>query len=386
MERQVKSIKEIFPRSKNWIYKVLAAEKHPPRNSRHNSSIFQHLLLVDKEGKRIQATIFEENIQKYEKLIIMFKTYNISNALVNFIPQQYRIVDNKYQWIINEHTTVKEVEDEEIINTPQELYNFSFVPFNALEQYKTRTMEVDILALVIDIQPRKYIPTSSGVSCVRELTLLNEEKSQILLTVWDELFENECAIIASKIGARPVLATKNLKVVSYMNTSLSTKPASRLLIDLELPQAIGLRTWRDENNMYLEHFVSRDLLASSTLTIPTSDALTPIITVKNLVEQKDRFWIEGKFCVRNLNQNFWYMACDKCHKSTQKEFNEPVEKDHCNNKDGKAIPRCFVLVECEDTSGVLPAAIFGENAEKFIHCSALELMKHTTEVSNIMMQ
>ncbi|XP_062076046.1 uncharacterized protein LOC133780191 [Humulus lupulus] len=73
------------------------------------------------------------------------------------------------------------------------------------------------------------------------------------------------------------------------------------------------------------------------------------------------------------------MACDKCHKSTQKEFNEPVKKDHCNNKDGKAIPRCFVLVECEDTSGVLPTAIFGENAEKFIHCSALELMKHTTE-------
>ncbi|XP_062104302.1 uncharacterized protein LOC133815480 [Humulus lupulus] len=175
MERQIKSIKEIFPRSKNWICKVLVAEKHPPRNSRRNSSIFQHLLLVDKEGTRIQATIFEENIQKYEKLIIMFKTYNISNALVNFIPQQYRIVDNKYQWIINEHTAVKEVEDEEIINAPQELYNFSFVPFNALEQYKSRTMEVDILALVIDIQPRKYIPTSSGVSCVRELTLLNEE-------------------------------------------------------------------------------------------------------------------------------------------------------------------------------------------------------------------
>ncbi|XP_062074015.1 replication protein A 70 kDa DNA-binding subunit D-like [Humulus lupulus] len=275
-------------------------------------------------GTRIQATIFEENIQKYEKLIIMFKTYNISNALVNFIPQQHRIVDNKYQWIINEHTTVKEVGDEEIINTPHELYNFSFVPFNALEQYKTLTMEVDILALVIDIQPQKYIPTSCGVSCVRESTLLNEE-----------------------IGARPVLAAKNLKVVSYMNTSLSTKPASRLLIDPELPQAIALRTWRDENNMYLEHFVSRDLPASSNLTIPTSDALTPINTVKNLVEHK--------------------------------EFNEPVEKDHCNNKDGKAIPRCFVLVECEDTSGVLPVAIFGENAEKFIHCSALELMKHTTE-------
>ncbi|XP_062075963.1 replication protein A 70 kDa DNA-binding subunit B-like [Humulus lupulus] len=247
--------------------------------------MYRHLLLVDKEGTRVQATIFEEYIQKYEKLIIMFKTYNISNALVNFIPKQYQIVDNKYQWIINEHTTVKEVGDEEIINTPQELYNFSFVPFNALEQYKTRTMEVDILALVIDIQPRKYIPTSSGVSCVRELTLLNEEKSQILLTVWDELFENECAIIASKIEARPVLAAKNLKVVSYMNPSLSTKSASRLLIDPELPQVIALRTWRDENNMYLEHFVARDLPASSNLTIPISDALTPINTVKNLVEQ-----------------------------------------------------------------------------------------------------
>ncbi|PON91149.1 hypothetical protein TorRG33x02_129650 [Trema orientale] len=72
----------------------------------------------------------------------MFRTYNISNAIVNRILPAHRIVDNEYQWIINSETKVNEVAEEEALKQAQDALEFNFVPFSALDQYKQRTAEV----------------------------------------------------------------------------------------------------------------------------------------------------------------------------------------------------------------------------------------------------
>ncbi|PON72909.1 Nucleic acid-binding, OB-fold containing protein [Trema orientale] len=143
MENQVKNIKEIFPRTRKWTAKVLVAEKRLPRTSTRNSSRYQHLLLVDVQGTRIQATIFDDNIERFENTLIMFKTYNISNAIVNRIMPAHRVIDNQYQWIINDKTKINEVSEEEALNNPQDAPNFTFVPFSALNEYKHRAVEID---------------------------------------------------------------------------------------------------------------------------------------------------------------------------------------------------------------------------------------------------
>ncbi|KAK2651614.1 hypothetical protein Ddye_011470 [Dipteronia dyeriana] len=51
----------------------------------------------------------------------------------------------------------------------------------------------------------------------------------------------------------------------------------------------------------------------------------------------------------------------------------------CKSQNAKAIPRCVVQVQLADSSGVLPATIFGENAKKFLDCSSKQLMENTSE-------
>ncbi|PON34185.1 Replication factor A protein [Trema orientale] len=276
-------------------------------------------------GTRVQATIFDDDIECLENTLTVFKTYNISKAIVTRILPIHRIVDNEYQWTINAKTEVHEVAMEEAINYAQDPLHFAFVPFSALDQYKHRTAEVDILALAIDIQPPKYVSTSSGRSCVQEITLVNEEKIQMLLTVWDALFEEECSKIATKIRSRPILAAKRLRVVSYHNTSLCTRASSRLLIDPDLPEAIALRTWSDENETYLQMCLTERIYlpSSSKIAMPMKESITPINIVKDLT---------GK-------------------------------------------------VQCKDPSGMLPATIFGNIAEKLLHCTAIDLMKNIMEDS-----
>ncbi|POO02381.1 Replication factor A protein [Trema orientale] len=313
----------------------------------------------------------------------MFRTYNISNAIVNRILPAHRIVDNEYQWIINYETKVNEVAEEEALKQAQDALEFNFVPFSALDQYKHRTAEVDILALAIDIQPSRCVQTSSGPSCIREITLINEQKIQMLLTVWDELFENECNMIANKIANKPVLAAKRLRVVSYHNTSLSTKASSRLLVDPDLPETIELYTWwRDENEKYLQICIADNANhpSSSKVILPTEESITTISTVKEFAGKTEKFWIKANISIENLNQNFWYMACEKCHKTTEADFNELFKCDWCNKDNVKAIARCFIQVQCKDSSGALPATIFGSNAETFLHCKVIDLVKHTTQV------
>ena len=45
--------------------------------------------------------------------------------------------------------------------------------------------------------------------------------------------------------------------------------------------------------------------------------------------------------------------------------------------------RCCVQVHLIDSSGVIPATVFGDNAEKFLGCSSKQLMENSTEICYI---
>ncbi|KAK9990450.1 hypothetical protein SO802_025435 [Lithocarpus litseifolius] len=72
------------------------------------------------------------------------------------------------------------------------------------------------------------------------------------------------------------------------------------------------------------------------------------------------------------------MACSKCHKATGVDYNEEFSCLYCKEKT-VANPRCRVEVKLDDATRHLMATLFGDQAEKFLSCSAIKLMKETTE-------
>uniref|UniRef100_A0A7N2KP18 DUF223 domain-containing protein n=1 Tax=Quercus lobata TaxID=97700 RepID=A0A7N2KP18_QUELO len=95
-----------------------------PRTSTQGVSTYQRLILIDKEGNRVQAVLFGHDIQLHDDTLIQARTYFITNALKP-IPTKLRLVDHNYRWIINTRTVIKDVLEDEISFHTTE---YSFVP------------------------------------------------------------------------------------------------------------------------------------------------------------------------------------------------------------------------------------------------------------------
>ncbi|KAK1565434.1 hypothetical protein Q3G72_026429 [Acer saccharum] len=261
---------------------MLVAEKSMPRNARQNSSKYQHLILVDTQGTGIQATIFDKNIRAFEDTLTVFKKYHITNANVRPILPDHRVVNNEYQWIIDGGTTVEEIEKEDIAGTSKNTPEFSFVLFSRLDNYIDSFDQVDIIALAIDVQPVRCIQTSFGTCSIQEVTLVNEEKQPLLLTLWDKFIDYEGDAILNHIATKHVIVAMRLKVVSYNNLSLRTKASTCIMIDPDMPETYALRTWRDENKLYLESTLTEKecLTSSQASTIPINQPTVLISTLQ----------------------------------------------------------------------------------------------------------
>ncbi|KAF8402482.1 hypothetical protein HHK36_010567 [Tetracentron sinense] len=122
------------------------------------------------KGNQVQAMIFNDNISKFENLFCPSKEYYVSNALVTPIDQRYKYVNNEYQWIINNRTRVREVEEgnQEI---RREMYNF--VPFHELVNYIDTLALIDVLAIVVQVLPLKMV--KSETTAVRQIVLVDRE-------------------------------------------------------------------------------------------------------------------------------------------------------------------------------------------------------------------
>ncbi|KAF3438727.1 hypothetical protein FNV43_RR21491 [Rhamnella rubrinervis] len=155
MARAIKPIKDIHVGDKDWTAKVILIEKGTPRDAKSSPTKFQMFVFADAE-----------------------------------------IVPNPTQWIISYQTRIEEVVSAECLPDVEH----SFVPFSRLHEYMDRQIDVDIIAMVIEMSPKKQICTRTGLSTIQELSLISEEYN-INKTKVDNLLgsENQCGSSAFPI-------------------------------------------------------------------------------------------------------------------------------------------------------------------------------------------
>ncbi|XP_048336206.2 uncharacterized protein LOC112491256 [Ziziphus jujuba] len=116
------------------------------------------------------------------------------------------------------------------------------------------------------------------------------------------------------------------------------------------------------------------LETKSLSTLPSAEDIITIKMIDNQLNTRRSFWINGHIKVTNLIQHFWYLSCEKCTKATGYEFEQRFNCLYCRHDQVKAMPRCRVIVDLIDESSSLNATLFGNQAEKFLGCTAYELM------------
>ncbi|KAL5537486.1 hypothetical protein UlMin_042344 [Ulmus minor] len=397
MPRQYQLISEINPQSRLWIAKVYVEDKGMPRSSPNSPakyqrrddqtmtrspqtpSKYQRLTLVDPTGTKIQATIFPNDIPLFKDTLVVDKSYYISNATVSEIPLKYRSANNMFQWTINKRTLVEPViEDNEVISIPTP----TLIPFSELKEYINSAQSIDVIGIALDMNPIKEVHTPYGSQKVQEVILIDQGFTVIILTLWEQFLECESLAIMEKISTNPVILAKKLKVTPYNGLSLSMRQSTTFIINPAIPQAASLKKWSKENKKVLDQIrIEKTYKASSSnMALPASKDIIKIKDIKNLHEKEMTSWLKGKIMVTNINQKFWFMACNKCHKAQGANYNQVFKCFRCREARAIGLPRCCVEVQVMDESGSITATLFGENAEKVLSCTAKNLMENTSNL------
>ncbi|XP_060966294.1 replication protein A 70 kDa DNA-binding subunit D-like [Cannabis sativa] len=104
-----KFIKDIHPSETKWRVKVIVLEKGMPKTARNVAKRYQNLLLSDSQKTQIQATIYDDDIEKFQNTLTVHGCYYISNAYVKFTKLQYQVLGIPYEWVINSRSTLVEM-------------------------------------------------------------------------------------------------------------------------------------------------------------------------------------------------------------------------------------------------------------------------------------
>ncbi|KAL2531522.1 replication protein A 70 kDa DNA-binding subunit B-like [Abeliophyllum distichum] len=238
----------------SWTAKVVVAEKNVSRTAQRSPVKYQNMVLVDPQGNKVHATIYNNDITAFQDTLLLSKTYLISNATVRHTDPKYKATAGPVQWTINGRTRIEELDenhDDLVFST------YDLVSFDNLQEYMDSKDEIGVVGLAIGILPKKVVQTKNGSeSHIQEIILVNERFQTVLLRMWDRFVDNECHQISAIMNDRPVILGKNLRVSSFNGMAVSTKANSSIVINPSFQGVHYLTVWADENVEKLEEVVS----------------------------------------------------------------------------------------------------------------------------------
>ncbi|KAL2505399.1 Replication protein A 70 kDa DNA-binding subunit B [Abeliophyllum distichum] len=284
MEDKYKLIPDVSPADTNWTAKVIVVEKSLGRTAQYSPTKYQNITLMDPEKNKVQATIYNTNIQAFEDQLVSSKTYLISNTAVKPTKQQYRSWMGDVQWTISGRTKVEEIQEDHTVLLSS---TYDFIFFDRLEKYMDSKVDISIIGVALDIKPKRLIQTWFGTqSYIQDVVLINERFQIVLLTMWENFVNNECIFISNNLTRKLIVIGTHLKVSSFNGLSISTKTNSSFLFDPAFHQAMQLRYWVEQNVDKLDDMVlKKEYLARTPakLSTPTRDKLTQINNIPGLL-------------------------------------------------------------------------------------------------------
>lgn len=334
----------------------------------------QKFIFYDSEKSRVEAIIFNEDIPKMSPILQVYKKFKISNADVRPIPPKYQTSELTIQWVISAKTVIEEVaNDDEVMPV-----KFNYTSFTDLVHYMDdKTKSVDVLGVVINALERKTITKNSKQTDVQKFVLLNEESQTVLLSLWDNFLHNEGQELLSKLHSYPVIIGRRIKVNNYNGVALGTWFDSVVLVDPPIQEAREIKNWALRNTNLIADIVQKKdyIKYNPELSLRTGQKTTSICNVN---PSQKTIWVKARFCFEHIFQKYWYMSCKNCCRATAADYQVVFTCNSCKEKHS-AVPRCRFDVELADDTGLIPASIFGELAEKLLTFSAVEAMQHFNE-------
>ncbi|KAH0696173.1 hypothetical protein KY290_013547 [Solanum tuberosum] len=325
LSKQSVPINKIPKHSVDWVMRVLVISKGSVisyNNTRHEGT-FQTVILVDDEGTKLQATLFNKHINTWKDFLKTNKTYYIANGLLDRVEK---------------------------------------LPNGAI---------FDLLYMLVTVNPI----IEKGNSKRRKIVVTNELMDCMTVTLWGDFTVNDGAFLENLKDDQPILGLCDVRVSIYKGIfGISTLPVNSVLINPIFQKALDLRAWREVIKAEKKAIIttpSKVMRKATEVTLPNTMDDTLVDTQGALY--KFKFKIVN---ILNIDEP-WYSSCKKCHKKVQVK-QDTTTCPNCNIQNVEYDMRYYLRLElC--TGEQHARVILFDAAQMLVGCNVEEYIKTTSE-------
>ena len=376
------------------LYVKLTRKSFPKKFYNKVTDKESHLLtfdLIDKNGFQIQASIYDDTIEKFSPILKEGNIYYIKGGYAKFNDKRYTNIKTDYKLIFDFNTEIKEVDknlDKIFEKTEEQLNITKFVDLRDCKQNQI----VNCLGYILQIFPALIKSSRIGNVLMRKLILCDSSMFKVQLTMWNKFTELD-------LNQGNIILLKSIRVGNYNNIiTLSTVDNSIIEInpDLsnenckeydELQKAIN-EGINEEDIKYINEYNITNY--SSNRDSNKSLAYNRIIFIKDLVKQLYNKYNSSNNNSSNTNfnkeisMNFtikatvlefehsdknYYFACPNCRKKLVPK-DEKYSCPGCESQINDPLLNYFLTLRVIDISGEHALNLFGDQVNNLFGIDA----------------
>lgn len=316
-------IESLSPYQNKWVIKARVVNKSAIRswsNAKGEGKLFS-MDLVDETGE-IRCTGFRDMVEKYYEYLEVDKVYYISRCQLKPANKQYNTMRNDYEMTMGSETQIQLCQ-EEGGSIPQVQYNF--IPISEIAE-KNKDDFVDVIGICKEASPVvKFVSRASNRELTkREVTLIDQSNSSIVLTLWGNEAEN------FNDFDNPVVMIRNARLGEFGGgKTLGTVGSTTMKINPDDPNGHKLRGWFD-NGGANQDFAQLSLRTQGNLT--TEWVTFHETKLKNLGADKPAYFQTFAMIHNIRSDNMLYKACpnNECNKKVIEQDGGQFRCEKCN--------------------------------------------------------
>ncbi|OIT29408.1 replication protein a 70 kda dna-binding subunit b [Nicotiana attenuata] len=220
LSKQCLPISKVPKYSSDWVIKVFVVRRSKviPYKNQRNEGVFKTLILVDEEGTKIQATLFNKHVEKRKDFFELSRSYFIINGRLDRVNPNYSSVHKEVEIAFTDNTIIKE----------------------SKTNISTQEFSNDVVVILVTVKSL----IEEGRSRRREIIVTNERYDLTSITLWGDFAENDGELLEKMKYDKPILGFCDVRVSIYKgNFGISTIPVSSVLINPTIQKATELRNW-----------------------------------------------------------------------------------------------------------------------------------------------
>ncbi|XP_057740375.1 replication protein A 70 kDa DNA-binding subunit B-like [Arachis stenosperma] len=358
MDEHFDLVSDVNAKKLAWNFKVFVIRVWTTPNKFNVNEIGSiEMVLQDKQGGRIYATIPRSLAKKYISVILEFHMYTMSNFIV--VDNMTKKKNGVSRWVLvfSHRTRVEHIENPTF---PLEAFRFR----NLAEMHTVEKVEdlelFDIIGEIVGKEDPRELVTSKGIETKRLVVIVEDLE-------WNGKTSVQSHFELSKVHVNPELK----EVMSFKKSLMSGSESTSVRISHQSTQSSWVGTDELNNGMAIVKTIEQVLKS---------------------VEEGPT-WIAGTIVSINAGKDDWfYKACRRCPKKVETPIGNRYECAKCGHTHGCAALRYKVEVMVFDGTGSITLLLWdretnqlcGKAAEKIVEEDDAKEDEYPKSLDNMM--